>query len=76
MKVNVNYLHDWRTSPQMKRARPGKLAHSGLKIVQRLAHENEQDEVGQEERSAAILVSQVRKSPDIADANLLRKLLL
>ena len=64
------YLHDGSTSPDLDGTRPGELAHGGLHVVERLPHEDEQDDVGHEEGAAAILIRQVGETPHVADSDL------
>ena len=70
--IAISHLHDWRASPDLHGARPGKLTHGGLHVVERFTHEDEQDDVGHEEGAAAILIRQVGETPHVADSDLER----
>ena len=60
---------DGGTSPQLEGAEPGKLTDGCLHVVHRLPHQHQDDEVGDEEGSPAILVCQVGKPPDVTNAH-------
>ena len=49
---------------------PGVLSHGALHVVHGLPDKDEEDDVGDEEGRAAVLVGQVREAPNIADADL------
>ena len=58
-----------RESPHGEGAELRELAEGDLHVVHGLADEQEEDEVGQEEGPAAVLVGQVGEPPHVADAD-------
>ena len=57
----------------MQRAGSGELAHAGLQVVEGLSYKDQEDEVGQKEGSASILVGQVGEPPNVANSDLEEK---
>ncbi len=60
---------DWANVPSSNAATPGILAHAELQEVHWNRSQENEGEIGDQEGAPAILEAQVRKSPDISNAN-------